>query len=199
MKKNPELTAQTRQNLLDAFWALYETKPVNKITVNDVTNRAGYCRSTFYEYFHDIPEVLETWEDIIIGQCVGDISLLFPTTTMEQIHESVENIHRVHGHQFEVLLVKNKNMDFYLKMKKTIVDAVYGFAKCREEDVYARYVLEFAVAGYLNSFMYWYESGQKTPLDETGTVIFTLLRHGVLPEGKRFMKSDPMERLIFAR
>lgn len=199
MKKNPELTAQTRQNLLDAFWALYETKPLNKITVSDVTNKAGYCRSTFYEYFHDIPEILEITEDSIIEQAVQDVGVLFPPESLEQIHESVENVHRLHGHQFEVLLVRNRNMDFYMKLKNAVVEAVYEFSECREEDVYARYVLEFAVAGYLNSFMYWYESGQKTPLDETGTVIFTLLRHGVLPEGKRFLKSAPMERLIFAR
>ena len=59
MKKQPEITVQTKQNLTDAFWQIYCTKRIDKITVRDITTKAGYNRGTFYEYFRDVYDVLE--------------------------------------------------------------------------------------------------------------------------------------------
>ena len=49
MAKRNEITSQTKQNFMDAFWTLYCDKRIEKITVKDITTRAGYNRSTFYE------------------------------------------------------------------------------------------------------------------------------------------------------
>ena len=48
MNKRHDITAQTKQNLIDAFWQLYCLRPISQITVRDVVQRAGYNRSTFY-------------------------------------------------------------------------------------------------------------------------------------------------------
>lgn len=53
MNKQPEITEQTRKNIVMAFCRLYEEKPIEKISVKDVIALAGYNRSTFYEYFTD--------------------------------------------------------------------------------------------------------------------------------------------------
>jgi AcrR family transcriptional regulator len=60
MNRQPEITAQTRQNLIDAFWSLYCEKRIEKITVKEITIKAGYNRGTFYEYFVDVYDVFET-------------------------------------------------------------------------------------------------------------------------------------------
>ena len=66
MKNNPEVMTKTKQDLIDAFWALYCQKRIDKITVKEITQKAGYNRSTFYEYFIDIYDVLEQIETAII-------------------------------------------------------------------------------------------------------------------------------------
>ena len=66
MNKRHDITAQTKQNLIDAFWQLYCMRPISQITVRDVVQRAGYNRSTFYEYFRDVHAVLEAIEVSII-------------------------------------------------------------------------------------------------------------------------------------
>ena len=73
MKKQPEVTAQTRKNLVMAFCALYEDRPIEKITVKDVVASAGYNRSTFYEYFSDIYELLKFIEDDVIDYIRGKL------------------------------------------------------------------------------------------------------------------------------
>ncbi|URN86257.1 TetR/AcrR family transcriptional regulator [Acetobacterium wieringae] len=53
----------TRQNLIDSFWLLYCQKNIEKITVKEICEIAGYNRSTFYVYFNDVYEILEEIEE----------------------------------------------------------------------------------------------------------------------------------------
>ena len=59
MGKRPEKTERTRAELEQAFWQLYALRPIEKITVGEVCQRAGYNRATFYSHYHDIYEMLE--------------------------------------------------------------------------------------------------------------------------------------------
>lgn len=54
MRKQPEVTEQTKTNLRTAFWELYKEKPIEKITIKEITDAAGYNRGTFYLYYKDV-------------------------------------------------------------------------------------------------------------------------------------------------
>ena len=49
---------RSRKLILSALADLLEEKPLEKITVTDVVNRAGINRGTFYAHFADIPDVI---------------------------------------------------------------------------------------------------------------------------------------------
>ncbi|MCD8390233.1 MAG: TetR/AcrR family transcriptional regulator, partial [Firmicutes bacterium] len=63
MKKQPEVTDLTRESLVTAFFQLAEIKNINQITIREITNRAGYNRTTFYRYFEDVYALIEYAED----------------------------------------------------------------------------------------------------------------------------------------
>ncbi len=65
-KKQPQVTEQTRANLTRAFWELFLEKPVEKITVREITDRAGYNRATFYLYYHDVYDLFEQIEQGVL-------------------------------------------------------------------------------------------------------------------------------------
>ena len=67
MKKQPEITTQTREKLIEAFWSFYCEKKIEHITIKEITDTARYHRSTFYEYFVDIYDVLNQMEDASIS------------------------------------------------------------------------------------------------------------------------------------
>ena len=67
MRRQPQVTEQTRANLRQAFWELYAERPVEKISVREITDRAGYNRATFYLYYHDVYELLAEIEDQVLG------------------------------------------------------------------------------------------------------------------------------------
>ena len=76
MNKQEEKAAQTKAALVDAFWKLYLTKPVEKISVKEITDATGVYRSTLYYYFPDVYAILEYIEEDILHdweQLISDI------------------------------------------------------------------------------------------------------------------------------
>ncbi len=74
MRKQPEVTDATRKAIMDAFWEIYQTTPIDKISVKHITDAAHIHRSTFYRYFTDIYQVLneleqEVMEEITVTLC----------------------------------------------------------------------------------------------------------------------------------
>ncbi|MDO4280495.1 MAG: TetR family transcriptional regulator [Peptococcaceae bacterium] len=49
----------TKKRIAEAYLALADHKPVDKITVKDLVEECGITRQTFYYHFRDLPEVLE--------------------------------------------------------------------------------------------------------------------------------------------
>ncbi len=59
--KSADLRARRSQKyLIEAFFALVQTKPLQKITVGDITTRAMVNRSTFYAHFVDKYDLFKT-------------------------------------------------------------------------------------------------------------------------------------------
>lgn len=66
MRKQPAVTEQTKANLRQAFWSLYTEKPLERITIREITDRAGYNRATFYLYYRDVYDIFAQIEEKIL-------------------------------------------------------------------------------------------------------------------------------------
>ena len=62
----------TKKALVSSLVALCDEKKLNKITINDIVNKCGVNRNTFYYHFQDIPSLMinsiEKWADGIIKE-----------------------------------------------------------------------------------------------------------------------------------
>lgn len=65
----------TKKAIREAFIQLLEERPLSQITVKDIVDRCGVNRNTFYYYYQDIPQLIET----IIGEDVESIIQAHPT------------------------------------------------------------------------------------------------------------------------
>jgi AcrR family transcriptional regulator len=72
--------AATRKRLIEAFFSLYAQKDIRYITVGELVGRAGCNRSTFYDHFHDVYEVLEEAEDEMLAIFCHEIMILLDLT-----------------------------------------------------------------------------------------------------------------------
>ena len=64
---------RTRNSLFSAFIDLRAVKPVEKITVKELTEKANISKQTFYLHFQDIYDLSEYLENDALQSLIGDI------------------------------------------------------------------------------------------------------------------------------
>lgn len=157
MKKRPEITEQTKQNLVDAFWSLYCENRIEKITVKDITNKAGYNRGTFYEYFKDVYDVLEHIENSLIPSLDELPPVTTPNTNLGMPLEQFLELYKLNSKYYSVLLGENGDPAFAGKLKSSIKPTIMKIFEDtpnvdrRELD----YIFEYTLSAMIGMMSYW--------------------------------------------
>lgn len=178
MKKKPELTAQTRKKLMDSFWELYCDKKIEKISIKEITDNAGYYRSTFYEYFTDIYDVLNQFEVDLILYLKENVHNSLDINRSEDIVKTLANMYELKGEYLSVLLGENGDPNFYQKLKDFFRPMLFDEFGLSESDVHAQLIFEFGISGIISSIKYWYDSGKQLPSEEIVVMLRSMLIHG---------------------
>ena len=178
MKKQPELTAATRQTLIDAFFRI--TAEGQKATVGDITERAGYNRCTFYRYFDDTEQLLSQVEAEICDAFGAVLTLRSSAISPPEMIGSLAVIYQQYGDYLSVLLGEHGDSRFVRKMKTMIHPVAYQlFTASSSSDITAALKEEFLLSAVLATITKWYEMKQPISISELGTLIVDVLQHGI--------------------
>jgi AcrR family transcriptional regulator len=189
MKKQPEVTARTRQKLVDAFWELFETKRIEKISIGAITKKAGLNRGTFYEYYTDIYDLLEQQEQELLEQFgeylrrqVGEMEYCSLT---EFIGKNAKVFAEFDDRIF-ILLSNQGDPAFRVKLKERMREIVRTVVMTSEKGNVTEhkeaeeYVLTYIIGTLTSMVTYWYETGKKIPIEKLLEYIITLISEGAL-------------------
>jgi len=160
MKKQPEKTALTKAYLTTAFWELYKEKPITKITVKDVTDRAGYFRSTFYLYFTDVYAILERIEDDILCDWETMVSEVFEQGKNEMMLEMITAFYERYGEYMSVLLSPKGDPAFIQKIKDIMRPKMFARLKLPDKDAKGSMIFEFVISAMLAFLTEWYRNAK---------------------------------------
>ena len=154
---------QTKTDLANAFWQLYQEKPISTITIKELVERAGYNRSTLYYHFPDIYSILEyieanilnEWEKMLTEIITtkqstflrGDFSELFPL-----LHLFLQK----NGEQIMFLLGPSGDPQFQQRVKDTLRTKLFSLLEIPEDahkavlifDGLASFILSVYTNGY---------------------------------------------------
>lgn len=158
MKKQPEITAATRKAFVDAFCEFYRDKPVEKITIKEITNKADFNRSTFYQYFKDAYDLLFYLEDMVISY----------VSSFTDIQEEMK-------FYVEALRGNPNSTKFTERLKLVILPVFMEQFQIAKTDTKSVYVLEFYLSGLISMVKRWMQSGCDVPIEDLGrlyTAIF---------------------------
>ena len=183
MGKRVAVTAHTKQNIMDAFWQLYCLYPLSHITVTAVIQRAGYNRSTFYEYFRDVADVLDTLEATLIPT----IDTLPPmqTETM-QVGMSMAQFlqwYQQHAQYYAVLLGERGDPAFAGKLKQHLKPLLRQLAPLpHSHDPLSReIVLEYVLSALLGVMGYCHQHAPDMPIESLLPLMHRLMTMGEMP------------------
>lgn len=156
MPRRTDATEQTRANLRQAFWELYARKPLERISVREITDRAGYNRATFYLHYHDVYELLNEIEDTVLGsvaRLVEERLVTEPTPDFSAHMGIILGMAKGFRPYMEVLLDEGGDPSFVRRLKQAIWPLVERFVMPpadevggAERDVMREYFLSGLVA-----------------------------------------------------
>lgn len=176
MKKQPEITDKTKQTFIDAFCELYRQKPLDKISVQEVTRKAGHNRSTFYQYFFDINDLLLTIEnelmDYIVERrsCAGADEHSFIHNLVEAYEEKALYL--------DALLGDYGNNRFMERIKAIPKVPISGLELPNEHRL-KPYLVEYRLSGALSLFRLWLRQGQDLSTAEFMSLVADLYQDGI--------------------
>lgn len=171
MRKQPQVTEQTRANLRQAFWELYATTPIEKISVRQITDRAGYNRATFYLYYHDVYELLDEIVDEVMH---GVEALINERLIKEERLDFSEHMGFIlwmaqeYRPYMRVLLGSGANPAFEERLKSAIWPLIDRFVvpeeglSVREREVLRAYYL----SGLIAAVRAWLVADDPMPIDQ---------------------------------
>jgi AcrR family transcriptional regulator len=184
MKHNPEIAAQTRQNLMDAFWNLYSKEGIDKVSVREIASKAGYNRSTFYEYFTDVYDVLEQIE----ASLLPDIEKHQNIIRNAGPHLPLKHFTKLYSQNkkyFVVLLGKNGDPAFQEKIKNVYKALARPFLQSLgADDFRLECTLEYAMSAMLGVMTYCFAREENPDIEKMVQLLWSLMNDGVMKNFK---------------
>ena len=181
MTKQTKKAIQTKQALTDAFWELYCENKIEKITVKAITDKAGYNRSTFYEYFCDVYEVLEDIERNLLLKhrqiMIQNLQITEPETAKANILEFLSyNVPYI-----AVLLGPDGDHNFYNKAKDHIATFLQEYMDADKNDIHVQMNIELFSGAVISLINFWYHHQEELTLQEAFTAMLQFMKNGATP------------------
>ena len=172
MNKQPETTEKTRQRFLDVFCELYTQKPIEKISVQEITRKAGYNRSTFYQYFFDIYDLLAYVENDVLEYIQRNRTKTVDISTHTPI-EDILKMFKEKGTYLKALMGDYGNFRFLELIKKEFSIIA------KSDNEITPYLLEFRISTVLTLFHQWERRGEDLPVEKMLGLIDDLYANGI--------------------
>lgn len=187
MNKRPNITEQTKENIKQAFWKLYAQKPIQSIAVREITELAGYNRSTFYTYFKDVYDVLEQTERELLDMVEtvggdGEINFIDKNEISRVLkpfadfsEEKRKCIMLLMGSQGDPKFIS----ELHSLMRKKIIQTLGS--KLNPNGKYFDYIIDYIMVTRVVIIMRWFEDKSNLTMDEIVDLLYDTTIRSVVP------------------
>lgn len=189
------MSQMTKNALADSLKALLELRPVDKITISDITDDCGVNRMTFYYHFQDIYDLLEwSWireaNKVLNGKKTYDTwqqGFLQIFNAVSENKQIVMNIyHSVNREQIEIYLYKLT----YDLLFGVIEENAAGM-EVRDDD--KRFIADFYKYAFVGLILDWIRNGMKADPAQIVDRLDTLI-HGDIKKALNKCRTDKINQ-----
>ena len=165
---------RTKSWIFEAVMLLMEEKPYDKITVSDITEKAGVARQTFYRNYNDK-------DDVIFDYLMHTFSTELLNTEKPGKNDKQDTIVLVFDHKYMIEHQKNlkkilstadiENRIFRDVQKYPISFLEHYKELSAEEYLVCRYKLCYQITGSLKVFFDWFVNNMPMPVEHIITML----------------------------
>ncbi len=187
MEKNKDRRVRkSKEALKSSLIELMSQKPVNNITVKELVTAADLNRSTFYNYYSDIPDMLQKLEEELYNEFLYTLKLHIPENGITS-NISTEGLAFIvdmcnvikNNYEFcKSIFSKNGDMNFLFKLEEMVETNLKGQlgGKFNSNITYITYVYSFFKSGYIGILKNWMKGGCKESSEEIAYLTYSLLK-----------------------
>lgn len=172
----------TKRRLYESLMKLVGKKPLNQVTVKELTDDADVNRSTFYFHYQDVNSMVLEMED----RFLEDFSVAL-TALEQKSHDFIAILVRClenHRDLCKLLLGSNGDMAFVEKMKAIVAEKcskIWKDAVPELTDVEASAMDTFLIGGVMSTLQTWVLSETRVPASEITEILNRLIFDGICP------------------
>ena len=169
----------TRRNLMDALLGILSHKPLERIGIREITDAAGYNRSTFYLYFTDIYDLADAVKRerlTELSEAVRKVREEMPKAPLGDLFGSIVYVVTPH---LETIDLCSRLPGFMDAFRQVIAPLFSGVTGVREEDSRFGYLLSLATTIMLHNIRYLSEHPDDLSLPEMMGLIQQVILPGV--------------------
>lgn len=191
-RKEDRRIRRTRRLLQDALVGLLRSKPLEKIRIKEIVEKADVSRPTFYHHFTTKEELLFSLVDDLFDQVRTDVV------------DNHDADHRRHIHyamvaSFEHWIARGEKLRwvFQVDNRDMLISAFvphveglrrqldHHFEPAERVNPYERYVTDFMAGGLYMLLKRWIDEGMRESAETMGTMMLLLVDHGLAPMRRR--------------
>ncbi len=160
-----------KTHIMKTFMALNKTRPIDKISVNEVVKNAHINRSTFYYYFENIDALIQELENQLLEN-FNHIQKVFYDTLISGIDEkkvaAIETFVDENEILMKMFLLKKQSFHFIDKLTKQALRNDATLMNLEELNLTKKqeYTLKYILNAQLWLFAYWLENEKEIPVEE---------------------------------
>jgi len=172
MEERSRKVTATCERTKRAFMELAGEKKIDKISVKELTARAGINRSTFYAHYEDIydlkEQVLEGFRAFMQEQVLPLVVDIVYGRDMEQVSYRIIEIFKENKLLYKAFLVNNRDDAMVEEFKNIAMDTLKGrfSGMGMTPPAELEYILEYLVAGHLALLSLWAKDENTLPVEK---------------------------------
>ena len=140
VSKDNRSTRRTRSAIREALSEMLAVKPLGKITVQELIDKANICRTTFYAHYEDLYDLLGEMENDILSEIREGLEGLDQAPIrVEEQYPAIEAVMAVYAkHEKLIRLLNGPNGDpaFDARLQDTIYDVTRQLRRLKEGDAF---------------------------------------------------------------
>ncbi len=148
---------KTRQLIMNTFLDLLAEKGFEKITINDIAQRADINRGTVYLHYADkfdlLDKCIETYVELLLNHCANSTDTTLNASAFQSVFEYLEKNFTIYK-----LLLSNEGFGFFRSRLYTIIaQTVTGVIGIKSENsAFSNGVTtHFLTSGFLGVLEWW--------------------------------------------
>lgn len=173
MQKNDHRVKLTKLMIRQSFLSLLKEKPINKITVKELCEKAGINRATFYAHYEDIYALMDETKNEIADSILSAVHTISSTASLSVFFAEMCRVISEHRDSCEAIFGKYGDADFSVAVVELAREQGLAFWRqngaTEESDLEMLYT--FVSYGSLAVIRAWVQNGmQQTPEQIAGFI-----------------------------